>query len=53
MSTFILIVSIAGVCLLSILSLCSFIEMEALKLHKNHGSSSGGALLVAAIVIFI
>jgi hypothetical protein len=46
------IISIAGFILLTFLGLCCFINVEALKLKKDHKNISGLACWVAACVKF-
>ncbi len=48
--SFIFIFSALGAILLFYLSICAFINMEALKLQKAHHNASGFALLVATLV---
>ncbi len=47
--SFFLVLSTIGALLLFFLAICAFINLEALKLKKQHHSSSGFALLVASM----
>lgn len=50
LNTYILYISVVGVILLTFLSFCCFINMEALKLSPDSKNKKGFATLVAAIV---
>jgi hypothetical protein len=52
LNTYILYISVVGVILLTFLSFCCFINMEALKLSAATNNKKGFATLVAAIVIY-
>ena len=51
LNTYVLYVSVCGVILLTFLSFCCFINLEALKLSKDTKNRKGFATLIAAIVI--
>ena len=53
LNTYILYISVVGVILLTFLSFCCFINMEALKLSPDSKNKKGFATLVAAIVKYV
>jgi hypothetical protein len=50
LNTYVLYISVVGVILLTFLSFCCFINMEALKIPAESKNKKGFATLVAAIV---